>query len=313
MPVREVRPISSAVNWPASAGSAERTSALSFGVTELLGSLFSCPGVTLRPRLASPRGFSPGSEIFCFGREKMPKKSSNSATPTPASRNSDLLLSRPSSCRLSPGFCCRRAVWKAERNASRQVPLPRSSGVDSSLAISASGFAGVVLGSLFVSSVSMVRCLPQCTDSKADGRQGRFVDRAGLRHLQEQRFHRPLVRRTLEKHHAVGAFSGSNSPPAQAEIDHRQLLRRGPVLVLDQLSRLVLAAQLDLRRHQQDGVLAGVYHREQNNHLLAAIEDFADARPQAVALHFVAFRTLAIQHRHGSLFLAFQQAVERVP
>src|SRR5271166_4391685 len=311
MPVREVRPISSGVNWPASAGSGERTSALSIGVADLVGSLFSCPGVTLRPRLASPCGFSPGSEIFCFGREKMPKKSSNSATQTPTSRNSDLLLSRPSSCRLSAGFCCRRAVWNAERNASRQFPLPGSSGADSSLAISASGFAGAVFSSLFVFSVSMVCCLPQSADSKTDGRQGRLVDRAGLRHLQEQRLHRPLVRRTLEKHHAVGAFPWSDPPPAQAEIDHRQLLRRGPMLVLDQLSRLVLAAQLDLRRHQQDGVLAGVHNREQNNHLLASIEDFADARPQPVALHLVAFRTFAIQHRHGSLFLAFQQAVER--
>src|SRR5271157_544018 len=203
------------------AGSEVRTSALSFGVTEVLGSLFSCPGVTLRPRLASPRAFSPGSEISCFGREKMPKNSSNSATQTPASRNSDLLLSRPSSCRLSPGFCCRRAVWKAERNASRQVPLPVSSAADSSLAISVSGFAGVVWGSLFVSSVSMVCCLPQCADSKTDGRQGRFVYRAGLRHLQKQRFHRPLVGRPLEKHHAVGAFPRSEPPPAQAEIDHR--------------------------------------------------------------------------------------------
>src|ERR1017187_8983770 len=227
----------------------------------------------------------------------MPKNSSNSATPTPTSRNSDLLLSRPSSCRLSPGFCCRRAVWKAERNASRQVPLPRSSGAYSSLAISASGFVGVVWGSLFVSSVCMVCCLPQCADSKTDGRQGRFVYRAGLRHLQEQRFHRPLVGRTLEQHHAVGAFPGSDPASAQSEIDHRQLLRRGPVLVLDQLSRLVLTAQLDLRRHQQDGVLAGVYHRKQNNHLLAAIEDFADSRPQPVALHLVAFRTLTVQHR----------------
>src|SRR5271166_3677457 len=312
MPVREVRPISSAVNWPASAGSAERTSALSFGVTEVLGSLFSCPGVTLRPRLASPRGFSPGSKSFGFGREKTPKKSSNSATQTPISKNSDLLLSRPSSCRLSPGFCCRRAVWKAERNASRQVSLPVSSGADSSLAISFSGFAGVFFSSLFVSSVSMVRCLPQCADSKTDGRQGRLVYRAGLRHLQEQRFHRSLVGRTLEQHHAVGAFPGSDPPAAQAEIDHRQLLRRGPMLVLDQFSRLVLTAQLDLRRHQQDGVLAGVYHREQNDHLLAAIEDFADARAQAVALHLVAFRTLTEQHRQWSLFLPLQQAVERV-
>src|ERR1035441_7444432 len=201
------------------AGSGERTSALSFGVTEVLGSLFSCPGVTLRPRLASPRGFSPGSEIFCFGREKMPKNSSNSATQTPTSRNSDLLLSRPSSCRLSAGFCCRRAVWKAARNAWRQFPLPVSSGADSSWAISASGFAGAVFSSLFVSSVSMVCCLPQCADSKTDGRQGRFVHRAGLRHLQEQRFHRPLVGRTLEQHHAVGAFPGSDPAPAQAEID----------------------------------------------------------------------------------------------
>src|SRR5271166_3121085 len=84
------------------------------------------------------------------------------------------------------------------------------------------------------------------------------------------------------------------------------------MLVLDQLSRLVLTAQLDLRRHQQDGVLAGVYHREQNNHLLAAIEDLADSRPKAVTLHLVAFRTFAIKHWHGSLFLAFQQTVERV-
>src|SRR5208283_4499806 len=277
-----------------------------------VGSLFSCPGVTLRPRLASPRGFSPGSEIFCFGREKMPKNSSNSATQTPTSRNSDLLLSRPSSCRLSTGFCCRRAVWKAERNASRQFPLPVSSGADSSLAISVSGFAGVFFSSLFVSSVSMVRCLPQSADSKTDGCQGRLVYRAGLRHLQEQRFHRPLVGRTLKQHHAVGAFPGSDPPPAQAEINHRQLLRRGPVLVPDQLSRLVLTAQLDLRRHQQDVLLGGGYHREQNNHLLASIEDFADARPQPVALHLVAFRTFAIQHRHGSLFLALQQAVERI-
>src|SRR5271167_2440761 len=231
MPVREVRPISSGVNWPSMAGSEVRTSALSIGVAELLGSLFSCPGVTLRPRLASPRGFSPGSEIFCFGREKMPKKSSKSATPTPASRNSDLLLSRPSSCRLSAGFCCRRAVWKAERNASRQFPLPVSSGADSSLAISASGFADNLFSSLFVSSVSMVCCLPQCADSKTDGRQGRLVYRARLRHLQEQRFPRPLVRRTLEQHHAVGAFSGSDPPPTQSEITHRQLLRCGPVLV----------------------------------------------------------------------------------
>src|SRR5271166_281174 len=84
------------------------------------------------------------------------------------------------------------------------------------------------------------------------------------------------------------------------------------MLVLDQLSRLVLTAQLDLRRHQQNGVPAGVYHREQNNHLLAAIEDLADARPKAVTLHLVALRMFAIKHRHGSLFLALQQAVERV-
>ena len=59
-------------------------------------------------------------------------------------------------------------------------------------------------------------------------------------------------------------------------------------------------------------MLAGVYHREQNDHLLAAIEDLADSRPQSVALHLVAFRTFAIKHGHGSLLLAFQQAVERV-
>ena len=59
------------------------------------------------------------------------------------------------SCRLSAGFCCRRAVWKAERNAARQFPLPISSGADSSLAISVSGFAGAVFGSLFVASVSI--------------------------------------------------------------------------------------------------------------------------------------------------------------
>src|SRR5271166_5566062 len=84
------------------------------------------------------------------------------------------------------------------------------------------------------------------------------------------------------------------------------------MLVLDQFSRLVLTTQLDLRRHQQDGVLAGVYHREQNDHLLAAIEDLADARPQPVAVYLVALRTLTVQHRQWSLLLTFQQAVERV-
>src|SRR5271157_2625336 len=122
--------------------------------------MFSCPGVTLRPRLASPRGFSPGSEILCFGREKMPKNSSNSATQTPISKNSDLLLSRPSSCRLSAGFCCRRALSKAARKASRQFPLPVSSGAGSSWAISASAVVGAVFSFLFVSSVGMVGCLP---------------------------------------------------------------------------------------------------------------------------------------------------------
>src|SRR5271166_2417160 len=312
MPVREVRSMSSGVNWPASAASVERTSALSIGVAAFVGSLFYCPAVTLRPRLASPRGFSPGSAIFFLGWENTPKKSNRSATQTPTSRNNDLLLSRPSSCRLSAGFCCRRALSKAARKASRQFPLPVSSGAGSSWAISASGVAGAVFGFLFVSSVSMVGCLPQCADSKTDGRQGRLVYRAGLRHLQEQRFHRPLVGRTLEQHHTVGAFPGSDPASAQSEINHRQLFRRGPMLVLDQLSRLVLTAQLDLRRHQQDGVLAGVHHREQNNHLLASIEDLADARPQPVALHLVAFRVFAIQHRHGSLLLALQQAVQRV-
>jgi hypothetical protein len=52
MLVRDVLPISSGVNWPSKAGSEERTSALNIGVTALVGSLFSCPGVTLRPRLA---------------------------------------------------------------------------------------------------------------------------------------------------------------------------------------------------------------------------------------------------------------------
>src|SRR5271167_3177031 len=242
MPVRDVRSISSGVNWPASAGSVERTSALSIGVAALVGSLFSCPGVTLRPKLASPRGFSPGSAIFFFGWEKTPKKSSSSATQTPTSRNSDLLLSRPSSCRLSAGFCCRRALSKASRKASRQFPLPVSSGAGSSLAISGSGVVGAVFSFFFVSSVSMVCCLPQCADSKTDGRQRRFVYRAGLRHLQEQRFQRPLVGRTLEQHHAVGAFPWSDPPPAQAEVHHRQLLCGGPMLVLDQPSRLVLSA-----------------------------------------------------------------------
>src|SRR5271167_1822256 len=312
MPVREVRSISSGVNWPARAGSVERTSALSIGVAALVGSLFSCPGVTLRPRLASPRGFSPGSAMFFFGWEKTPKKSNRSATQTPTSRNNDLLLSRPSSCRLSAGFCCLRALLKASRKASRQFPLPVSSEAGSSFAISGSGVGGAVFSFFFVSSVGMIGSLPQCADSKTDGRQRRFVHRAGLRHLQEQRFHRPLVGRPLEQHHTVGAFAGSDAPPAKAEIDNRQLLRCRPVLVLDEFSRLVLAAQLDLRWHQQDGVLAGVYHREQNNHLLAAIEDLADARPQAVTLHLVALRMFAIKHGHGSLFLALQQAVERV-
>src|SRR5271165_2872587 len=225
--------MSSGVNWPASAGSVERTSALSIGVAALVGSLFSCPGVTLRPRLASPRGFSPGRAIFFFGWEKTPKKSNSSATQTPTSRNSDLLLSRPSSCRLSAGFCCRRALSKAARKASRQFPLLVSSGADSSFAISGSGVGGAVFSFFFVSSVGMIRCLPQCADSKTDGRQRRFVDRAGLRHLQEQRFHRPLVGRTFEQHHTVGAFPGSNAPPTQAEVDYRQLLRRGPVLVFN--------------------------------------------------------------------------------
>src|SRR5208337_2100997 len=169
------------------------------------------------------------------------------------------------SCRLSVGFCCRRALSKAAWKASRQFPLPASSGAGSSLAVSVSGFGGAVFSFLCVSSVSMVCCLPQRADPKTDGRQGRFVHRTGLRHLQEQRFHRPLVGWTLEQHHTVGAFAGSDTPPTKAEIDHRQLLRRGPVLVLDQFSRLVLAAQLDLRGHQEDGVLAGVYHREQND------------------------------------------------
>src|ERR1039457_1037580 len=242
MPVREVRSISSGVNWPARAGSVDRTSALSIGVAALVGSRSSCPGVTLRPRLASPCGFSPGSAIFFLGWEKTRKKSNSSATQTPTSRNSDLLLSRPSSCRLSAGFCCRRALSKVARKASRQFPLPVSSGADSSLAISVSGFAGDVFSFLFVSSVSMVGCLPQCADSKTDRRQGRFVYRTGLRHLQEQCFHRPLVRRALKQHHAVGAFPGSDSPPAQAEINHRQLFGRSPMLMLDQFSCLVFVA-----------------------------------------------------------------------
>src|SRR5271169_5333878 len=256
IPVREVRPISSGVNWPASAGSGERTSALSNGVADLVGSLFSCPGVTLRPRLASPCGFSPGSAIFFFGWEKTRKKSNSSATQTPTSRNSDLLLSRPSSCRLSAGFCCRRALSKAARKASRQFPLPVSSGAGSSLAVSVSGFGGAVFSFLCISSVSMVCCLPQRADSKTDGRQGRFVHRTGLRHLQEQRFHRPLVGWTLEQHHAIGALPGSDPPPGQAEIDHRQLLSRGPVLVLDQLA--VIDCRLTRRRigpgERADGV-----------------------------------------------------------
>ena len=51
------------------------------------------------------------------------------------------------------------------------------------------GVVGVVLFSRFVSSVSIICCLPQCADSKTDGGQSRFVDRPRLGHLQEQRFH----------------------------------------------------------------------------------------------------------------------------
>src|SRR6516164_3208250 len=99
---------------------------------------------------------------------------------------------------------------------------------------------------------------------------------------------------------------------AQTEISNRQLLRRGPVLMLDHLPRLLLAAQLDLWRHQQNGVLAGVYDGEQHNHLLASVEDLADARPQPMALHLVTFWILAIKYGKMCLFLAFEQAVERV-
>ena len=119
------------LNWLSEPGSVDRTSALNIGVTALVGSFFSCPGVILRPRSGWPCAVSPGSRLVFFGWEK--RNSSASPTQTPASSNSDLLLSRPSSRRLSTGFCRRMVFWKAATNASRQLPLPVSSGADSSL------------------------------------------------------------------------------------------------------------------------------------------------------------------------------------
>src|SRR5579872_1139244 len=108
----------------------------------------------------------------------------------------------------------------------------------------------------------MVFCPPQGANSKANRRQGGLIYGAGLRHLQEQRFSRSFVRRALKQDYSVGTLACSNPAMAQAKVDDRQLLRRRPMLVFDQLSRLCFAAQLNLGWHEKDRVLAGVDDRE---------------------------------------------------
>ena len=168
MPVREVRPTSSGVMRPAREGSLERTSALSKGVTVFIGSLFSCPGVTLRPRLAWPRGVSPGSGVRFLGLEKTPKNSRSKATPAPTSKKRALLLSRPSSWRPAAGFCCRRARSNAVRKTSRQFPLRVSSRSGTSFSVSDAPVACAESRLFSASSLSMVCCLPQGADSKTN-------------------------------------------------------------------------------------------------------------------------------------------------
>jgi len=87
----------------------------------------------------------------------------------------------------------------------------------------------------------MISLLPKRANSKTDWGQGRAIDRTRLGHLQKQRLVGLFVRWTLENHYSVCAFSSSYTTPAQPEIHDRQLLRGGPAIVLDDLSRLALA------------------------------------------------------------------------
>ena len=57
-------------------------------------------------------------------------------------------------------------------------------------------------------------------------------------------------------------------------VDQRSCLTMRPVFDL--------SAELHLWRHEQDRVSAGIHDREQHDHLLAAINHFANADAQAV-------------------------------
>jgi hypothetical protein len=107
------------------------------------------------------------------------------------------------------------------------------------------------------------------------------------------------------------SITTTHSTPAEPEVRHWQLLRRGPAIVLHQFSCPAFAAELNLRRHQQDRVLAGINDREQDRDLISAIKDFADSNPEPVSFRVFCFDPLSIQYGEWSRFLPTQQIIQR--
>jgi hypothetical protein len=157
----------------------------------------------------------------------------------------------------------------------------------------------------------MIFLLPNRTHAKANWRQRWPINRTGLSHLQEKLLGRLLVGRTLKHHDSIRTVPGSHSTPAEPEIRHWELLRGGPAIVLHQFSCPAFATKLNLRRHQQNRVLAGINDREQDRNLIAAIEDLADSNPQPVAFHVFCFDPLSIQYGEWSRLLPAQEIIQR--
>src|ERR1041385_2056908 len=97
----------------------------------------------------------------------------------------------------------------------------------------------------------------------------------------------------------------------QPELQHGQLFCRGPTLMLNNPSGLNLSAELYLWRHEQDRMSAVIHYREQHDHLLAAINYFADADAQAVPFDCFCFNSFSIHRWQRCTLLALEQNIQR--
>src|SRR5207245_3426803 len=147
-------------------------------------------------------------------------------------------------------------------------------------------------------------------DSETDRRQSRMIDRAGLGHLQEQGLIRLLERWPLEHYHAVGPFAGSQPPLAQPVVHHWQLLGARPPGLLNQLALLGLSSQLNLRRHEQDVAGLRIHNREQDDHVLPAIDYFADPGANSISAAALTLRMLTVKSRQRRALLLLEKLVQ---